>query len=231
MKYFNDFSDDRTRGACIYCGEYPETREHVPPKVFIDKPYPSELPVVEACAKCNYDFSLDEEYMACLIDCVISGSADPALVKRKSTKNSLMHTSALAERLANARRETKQGTIFDVEYHRVVKIVKKVAIGHVLYDHGLLVSMEDAEVSIAPLPLLDEQSISCFENLGSAEIAIWPEVGSRAMQRLLVGDENYQNGWIHVQRGRYRYSVTQSDIIEARMVFSEYLACAVRWEQ
>lgn len=231
MKCFNDYSDDRTRGTCIYCGGSPETREHIPPRAFLDKPYPCDLPIVEACAKCNGGFSLDEQYMACLIDCVISGSADSNMVLRESTRNSMMHTPALADRITRARRETDDGIIFDVEHHRIVNIVKKVATGHVLYELGLLVPMEDAEVTIAPFPTLDQESVSRFENLGISEMTVWPEVGSRALQRLLIADENCENGWIHVQRGRYRYSVTQSDAIEARIVFSEYLACSVRWEQ
>ena len=231
MKHFTDYSDDRTRGMCIYCGGLPETREHVPPKVFLDKPYPSDLPIVEACARCNHAYSLDEEYMACLIDCVISGTADSNSLQRETTKKSLLHALGLAERIARARRETDDGVIFDVEHDRVMNVIKKVAAGHVLYELGLLVPLDEAEVSISPFTSLDPESISCFENLGFGELALWPEVGSRAMQRLLIADENYEKGWIHVQRGRYRYSVTQRDAIETRIVFSEYLACSVRWEK
>ena len=231
MKYINDYSDDRTRNICVYCGREPETREHIPSKVFLDKPYPSDLPIVDACGKCNRGFSLDEEYMACLIDCVISGSADPDMVCRESIKNSMKHTPALAERIAKARRETDDGIIFDVEYQRIENVAQKVAAGHVLYELGLLVPLDDAEVFITPLPSLDHDSISSFENSGTGEMAFWPEVGSRAMQRLFIADDNYENGWIHVQRGRYRYSVKQADTIEVRMVFSEYLACTANWEQ
>ena len=231
MKHFTDYSDDRTRGMCIYCGGLPETREHVPPRVFLDKPYPPDLPIVEACARCNHAYSLDEEYMACLIDCVISGTADSKSLQRETTKKSLLHALGLAERIARARRETDDGVIFDVEHDRVMNVIKKVAAGHVLYELGLLVPLDEAEVSISPFTSLDPESISCFENLGFDELALWPEVGSRAMQRLLIADENYENGWIHVQRGRYRYSVTQSNAIETRIVFSEYLACSVRWEE
>ena len=76
MKYYNDFTGDRTHGLCIYCGGLPETREHVPSKIFLDEPYPSHLHLVEACTKCNLAYSLDEEYLACLIDCIISGESE-----------------------------------------------------------------------------------------------------------------------------------------------------------
>jgi hypothetical protein len=47
---------------CVYCGEAADTREHCPSKVFLAKPYPSDLPVVPACEKCNNGFSADELY-------------------------------------------------------------------------------------------------------------------------------------------------------------------------
>lgn len=231
MKYFTDFSDDRTRGMCVYCGGPSETQEHVPPRVFLDKPYPPSLPTVEACSACNRGFSLNEEYMACLVDCAIAGTADPESLQRETTRKSMRHATGLAERIACARRQTVDGVIFNVEYPRVVNVVKKVALGHVLYELGILALMDDAEVCVSPFPTLDADRISSFESIDSNIFSVWPEVGSRAMQRFCIADENYENGWIYVQRGRYRYSVTQADAIEVRMVFSEYLACTVRWEQ
>lgn len=231
MKHCEDCSDRRTRGMCIYCGGLSETREHVPPKVFLDKPYPSELSIVEACAKCNSGYSIDEEYMACLIDCVIAGTADPNAIQRETTRKSMRHALGLTERIARARKETGDGVVFDVEHHRITRIVKKMATGHVLYELGLILPMDDAEVNVVPFPSLDPESISDFERIGAGEFALWPEVGSRAMQRLLIDDENFENGWVQVQRERYRYSVTQNKSIEVRMVFSEYLACTARWEQ
>lgn len=69
-----------------------------------------------------------------------------------------------------------------------------------------------------------------FEDSGSA-FAVWPEVGSRAMQRLLVfNDEIIDEGWIEVQAERYRYIVTQDGDIRVRIVFRGYLAAEVRWE-
>ena len=53
---------------CVYCGEEAFTREHCPSKVFLSKPYPSNLPTVPACEKCNNDFSSDELYTKAFID-------------------------------------------------------------------------------------------------------------------------------------------------------------------
>jgi hypothetical protein len=70
------YADERLMSGCLYCSESPETREHVPSRILLDEPYPDNLPVFAACARCNRGFSLDEEYVACLIDCSRSGSVD-----------------------------------------------------------------------------------------------------------------------------------------------------------
>lgn len=38
---------------CIYCGNVSDTREHVPSKVFLSKPYPDDLPVLPLYKRCN----------------------------------------------------------------------------------------------------------------------------------------------------------------------------------
>ena len=37
---------------------------------------------------------------------------------------------------------------------------------------------------------------------------VWPEVGSRAMQGMVLGDDYSPTGWIVVQKGRYRYNAS-----------------------
>lgn len=53
---------------CIYCGETANTREHCPPKLFLNNPYPNDLPVVPSCEKCNNGFSKDELYTKAFIE-------------------------------------------------------------------------------------------------------------------------------------------------------------------
>ena len=57
---------------------------------------------------------------------------------------------------------------------------------------------------------------------------LWPEVGSRIMTRILTG-EDFNNGWIVVQEGVYRYAVSYADQILVKIVISEYLAAEVCW--
>src|SRR5690349_5967316 len=90
------FYDDRLKGFCVYCGGPEETRDHVPSKVLLDEPYPTPLPVVPACERCNGSFSLDEEYLACFIECTICGTTDPTKVRRPRIQRKLRDAPALA---------------------------------------------------------------------------------------------------------------------------------------
>src|SRR5580700_2734927 len=82
MQQLANFGDDGNKGWCIFCGGPEETRDHVPSRVFLDQPYPDNLPVVPACHRCNTSFSADEEYLACLIECAKAGSVEEACSAR-----------------------------------------------------------------------------------------------------------------------------------------------------
>src|SRR5690242_14029536 len=65
------YIDERHLAFCAFCGDAPGTRDHVPPRVFLDKPYPDNVPVVGSCFECNNGASLDEEYVACLLEAAV----------------------------------------------------------------------------------------------------------------------------------------------------------------
>lgn len=48
---------------CAYCGQEKKlTADHVPPKLFLERPFPPNLLAVPACADCNRSFQADDEY-------------------------------------------------------------------------------------------------------------------------------------------------------------------------
>jgi hypothetical protein len=229
MKQLPRIWDERTGAWCVYCGGAPTTRDHVPSKILLDEPYPENLPVVPCCRKCNTAFSVDEEYLACLIGCVLAGSAEPTLVARPKVQRLLRERPRLAARIAKARVETVQATLFNVEERRVRRALLKLARGHVHYELNEARVSEPSEFNYAPLPTLESEARKRFERLlGSGELAAWPEVGSRAMQRLLEGHD-LEGGWVVVQPGRYRYATMADSRIGVRIVLSEYLACEAIW--
>ena len=51
------------RRLCAYCGKAKKlTLEHVPPKLFLEQPFPKNLMTVPACGGCNQSFKADDEY-------------------------------------------------------------------------------------------------------------------------------------------------------------------------
>ena len=83
-------SDDRLDEFCLYCGiRNPDTDDHVPSKVLLDEPFPDHLHLVRACLECNNGFSFDEEYFACLIECIICGTTDIEKLNRERIKSIL----------------------------------------------------------------------------------------------------------------------------------------------
>jgi len=227
------FMDEQLTGMCVYCGAQPETRDHVPSKVLLDKPYPPLLPVVGACESCNASFSLDEQYLACFIDCVICGGTKTAGLRRPNVKRILDGNSVLQQRIESSRRKDySDNLLWEPEADRVRNVVLKLARGHIAYE--LYPKFEEPiEISFAPPQVLSEEERSAFEQLSSGKLDLWPEIGSRAFLRAFgkSPDRFEQSGdWIVVQPGRYRYAVAEKRGVLVRMVLSEYLACEVVWE-
>lgn len=99
MDQYRNLADDRLIWGCIYCREENTTRDHIPSKILLDKPYPENLPVVGACFSCNNGFSLDEEYLACLIEVLIAKTAEPSKLARGKIADILKDNEKLRKQL------------------------------------------------------------------------------------------------------------------------------------
>ncbi len=227
------FVDERLTGMCVYCGAEPDTRDHVPSKVLLDKPYPPQLPVVGACNSCNASFSLDEQYLACFIECVVCGTVDDADLQRPNVKRILAENPRLRDRIDSSRKKDGGGNpTWQPEIDRVRKIVLKLAQGHAAYELYPVLE-EPLEVSFVPLPTLGKGERTAFEDVSYDGIGSWPEIGSRSFLRAAGKnpDQFVQSGdWIIVQPNLYRYAVIETGGMHVRIVLSEYLACEVIWE-
>jgi len=228
MEQLRNFGDERQMAFCAYCGGGTETRDHVPAKVFLDEPYPTNLPVVPACRSCNEGFSLDEEYVACLIECVVTGTVHADGINREKVKRILRQKPLLGSKLSQARKERKKGVYFDVETDRIKNVVLKLARGHAAFELNEPQLDEPSSLVFIPFPFMSQKDLKDFETTRGSPISIWPEVGSRAMQRLMVNSPG-SSMWIPIQPGRYRYLASVDDGLVIRMVVSEYLACEVAW--
>lgn len=229
MQQLPNYGDTRTLAFCAFCGGETGTRDHCPSKVFLDQPYPENLPVVPACRTCNSGFSNDEEYLACLISCVIAGSTEPSALARDKTRRILKSKPALRALLTQARSEVDGRTIYAPDRERVLSVLVKLAQGHALYELHESCARPPDQQHCVPLELMSTEQQKLFE---SPEISsVWPEVRSRAMQRLLVSErDEVASAWIEVQPGRYRFLASLGNGIEIRIVIHDYLAFFAQWE-
>lgn len=199
--------------------------------MLLDDPLPNDLPLVNSCHRCNSGFSRDEEYLACPIDCVICGSADPEDVRRPKVRAALLHSPALAARIATCRSEDAAGTpIWNPEDERVRNVIIKLARGHVAHQYSEAQLDDPSSVMVVPLMLMTETQRKAFETLSVS--SLYPEIGSRAFVNLYVvgGDVcSTEPTWTVLQEARYRYAVAQPEQPLVRIVLSEYVAAEVAW--
>ena len=224
------FQDERLRlNGCIYCGGEADTKEHIPPKVFLDTPYPDYLPVVPACMRCNNEKAPYEEYLACFLECVTCGTTDISNLEREKIKRTLQHHKNLQSEIEKTKRSTPDGLVWTPEQDKIHFIAVKLAQGHIAHEEFAMLE-EPASVCVHPVRTLPSDIKSLFSNEEEfEEAAIWPEIGSRGFHRTVVaGNSAFAPSWIDVQKGRYRYKVIQSSAVA--IVIREYLGIYVAWE-
>jgi hypothetical protein len=243
MDQLRNFADDRLLDGCIYCGTQPDTKDHVPSRVLLDRPLPTNLPVLPACFPCNNGFSSDEEYVACLLEVVMVGSTEPDCIVRPVVADILRRSPGLRSRLETARNCVNGQVTFEVDNSRVENVLLKLARGHAAYELSALCRGRPNGLRWNLLSTLSEVDRQFFEEVPAPEL--FSEVGSRGMQRLAVAQFVLQsptgerstigflvNDWIEVQEGRYRYLVTEDGAeIRVRIVLGEFLYCDASWNR
>ena len=228
MRQIKTFSDSRLNTQCAYCGNYPETRDHVPSKIILEKPFPENLPVVPSCSECNEGFSLDEEYFACLIECTICGTTDTENLNRDRIAKILNRKPKLKSKLSEAIVYENDKTYFKIEKERIENVLSKLAFGHAKFENSETVFEKPSSISFVPYEMLTETQKTEFLSSDGLEIA--PEVGSRAMLNTHFIDGIPISNWTIVQEGIYEYSVIMTlSNLTVRILIWKYLACEIIW--
>jgi hypothetical protein len=225
MKQIRKYSDERLDSFCVYCAKLPDTRDHVPSKVLLTQPYPENLPVVPCCEKCNNGFSQDEEYFACLIECVLFGTVEIENLQRDAIKSILRRKPALHKKIAQVLLPTQTNPVFQPDWERVNNVFIKLSKGHAAFENSELQLDDPTSLIVKPLMSMTEEESKIFwaENTSFA----LPEIGSRLFQRLMLGGDS----WVHVQPGSYQYSVDfmLAVHIRVRIIVRDYLTCTALW--
>lgn len=227
MEQIRNLGDERQTAFCCFCGSNTDTRDHIPPKVFLDIPYPKNLPVVGACQECNQGSSLDEEYAACLIECARFGVTELKSLEREKVRRILERKPALLNKLEQSRTVIGNAIAFKFDYGRLRNVLAKLARGHAVYELNEPHLDEPEKLTFGTLSELSELERQLFEVLSAP--TIFPEVGSRAMQRMIVVGNQAYIDWIDVQEGRYRYLISAERKVNVRICLSECLWCEATW--
>lgn len=229
-------ADQRLESWCYSCGSFIDiddrTVEHVPARVFLDRPFPENLATVYACLACNNGTSADELFVACLLEVMLARTVDCAVFERRRIAQALEHrpelTSSLQDVLAGASSAWRSKQTTQI----LTTVATKIARGHLMFD--LADPRYDAPRSVRWFRL-DEVSKSeaeTFDQWGdrvSATSRLLPEVGSRALARMLDQREDREPNWITVQVDRYRYSYRVDRDPAIRFVLRGYFACEIAW--
>ncbi len=209
-----------------------ETRDHVPSKVLLDRPFPENLPVVLSCYSCNQDFSLDEEYFACIIECMKHKTTEPENLSREKVKQIFKKSKLLKQRIEESKVESKENVLFQIEADRFEKVITKLAKGHVKYEFGEPQINKPNYIEYIPLANLNNEQLDRFLEVENSSIEVAPEIGSRAFNRVFATNEEelVQEKWIEVQKGSYSYLIEEFwNGKKVKFVISEFLAVEVGW--
>lgn len=235
-RYFNDFSDVRQKAWCCHCGcslkSAKTNRDHIPSKSLLVPPFPAELAVTEICESCNSSFSPDEEYLAAFLSAVLSGSTNPSDQKLDIGRRIFERNAALMANINACRRELKSEDARQIVWlpniSRVNNVVLKNARGHAYFENGEPMFSQPDIIECIPLLSLKGEARTEFYGVRGG-VGIWPEVGSRWMQRLLSDDNFDEDGFLVVQPKVYRFRLDVDGGITIRSIIHEYLAATVRW--
>ena len=163
------------------------TRDHVPPRCLLEKPFPPGLLTVPSCHDCNNGFSLDEQYLQIVLAHI---SFEPHLMEKVdeggSVDRALARAPALDERIAQSLEVAGDGRVlFKPETERILSIAEKIAIGLYICRYGRQVNL-DMFSAVAILGPSDPipQSIAAASHY-------WPGIRRKR--------------WLTVQKGVFSY--------------------------
>ena len=155
-----------SRAYCVYCGEPASTKDHVPPKLLMERPLPVNLRTVPSCLRCNHGASLDEQYFLCLLGHVsLSSTITAKLEPGGIIDRTLERSPALEERLLQAlATDEETGNVFiRPETPRVALVIRKIAVGLFALRYGRVPSPDGVgPVGLYPYQLRDDRPLPYF---------------------------------------------------------------------
>jgi len=215
-----------------------ETREHVPSKVFLQTPYPNDLPTVPSCEECNNGFSSDELYTAVLLE-LLKNYRQNYYILNKKTHKRLERKEGKQAQNAFESYLLHPSSLFDD--FKIKRVLQKLAICHAVYEvsegyHGDAWESNVQGIEFKLLPYMTQDE---YEDMDSFEVmTLLPEVGSLGHERIAVFEITSLTQesdlpqktilpfatWYEVQDGYYRYlTVVDNTSILVKIIIGEFL--------
>ncbi len=260
INYRNYYGDSRKRHrivfergtpmGCVFCGGSADTREHIPSRVLLEKPYPENLATIPSCYHCNNSYSSDELYSSLLIE-FLKADFYPRTYKHSEETLRRIVRSAESQQAVDTIKEYDPQKKYHLKDERLENVLVKLAICHATHDtsdcyEGSQMQISQLDYSFRPTMSQDEiEDMDSVEFLDGKSL---PEVGSFGYEHIYVmnlpvinpatGEQVVIEGhdgqpllnglafidWNDVQQDRYRYiCFLQGDQIHVKIAIAEFL--------
>jgi hypothetical protein len=199
--------------ACVYCGAHADTRDHVPPKLLLEKPLPPNLLTVPSCWKCNNGCSDDARYVRDALHLVGFGE-----ISREKTApggvvaRSLEHSPLLGKKMNQARVAGEDGRIlFQPALDRFSGVMVKIRAGlwFGLYHRFVTTSAFKCD-AVQHTQCICTWLVDLATFSEQPSESGWPEVGSQELRRAAAAwpnqrDHRRPREWTKVQACVFEY--------------------------
>jgi len=183
---------------CYFCGKLSKSKDHIPSKNLLEKPYPNNLLTIPACIDCNQSFSLDEEYF---LNVLVEISDNPNLVARKefggSVYNARKRSIKLNERIQNSLIQADDGRVyFQAENNRIKRVVEKNALGLYYHRYGKIADLNTFNcVGFYPFRVEETRPAEIFMLTYSEKFRIkkWTHIQKNVFSYIVVRDWRRNN--------------------------------------
>ena len=207
----------KDHNICVFCGKPANSREHIPPRCFIDSPFPDDWPILPSCKKCNNSFSNDEQFVSRLLEWIYCTKNNNGIFQRAKYKKNPNKLDLVAKKY-------KSINIDNIEIDNndkiiILNLIYKLARCHLFYDCSMQIDRSSMDISFVFGHNCPSKWKKRFDSNTVMRMDILPEIGSRLFEKYcIIEDYNTKEfipivRWITFQEGRYRYLLNPSGFL------------------
>lgn len=134
----------KKNGHCIYCNSIATTRDHVPPKIFLDPPL-INCKTVPSCLECNQKYGKDDEFFAYFVEFLRMIELGFDELEREKIQRVFEHSSSIEDRIFDSLRCANAGkdsfVYIDYEKERIKSYLQRLAVAHIFLEGKRIVSL------------------------------------------------------------------------------------------